>query len=192
MSVFRKPVQKYKRRHVWVGKVIHRDWCKKSKWVLESKTHKSHKIWVKTDHPILVRKSDLVFINKKKIPRRSIECEKKVVIDKCNNDTSCIRNTWDGFQEHGKDIRRTGVIFFFLDDRKLSLQKLSRLVHICSTFNYEYVITNINFMETTSKLYIPLKIHCGVLYQFFFLSLVCWISWHIKLYWLFIAKCIFM
>ena len=72
--------EKYKSRHDWVGKVIHREMCKEfkfdhtNKWymhnptsVLENDTHKL--LWdidVQTDHLISARKPDLIIINKKK------------------------------------------------------------------------------------------------------------------------------
>ena len=70
----------YKARHDWVGKVIHREMCKKfkfdhaNKWymhntapVIENDTHKL--LWdfdIQTDHLISARRPDLIIINKKK------------------------------------------------------------------------------------------------------------------------------
>ena len=72
--------REYKTRHDWVGRVIHWEICKKfkfdliNKWymhnpapVLENYTHKF--LWdfvIHTDHLILVRRPDLMLINKKK------------------------------------------------------------------------------------------------------------------------------
>ena len=72
--------KEYKARHNWVGKVIHREICKKfkfdhtSKWymhkpahVLENNTHKL--LWdfnIQTDHLIPGRRPDLIIINKKR------------------------------------------------------------------------------------------------------------------------------
>ena len=74
-----KLAKEYKTRHEWVGKVIHRDLCKRlkfdhtTKWymhkpesVLENKIHKN--LWdfeIKTDHLISARRPDLVLIKKK-------------------------------------------------------------------------------------------------------------------------------
>ena len=70
----------YKARHDWVGKVIHREMCKKfifdhtNKWymhnpapVLENDSHKL--LWdfnIQTDHLIPARRPDLIIINQKK------------------------------------------------------------------------------------------------------------------------------
>ena len=76
-----KLVQKeYKTRHDWVGKVIHWEMCKKSKFdhpnkwymhnpapVLENNTHKL--LWdfnIHTDHLISARRPGLIIINKRK------------------------------------------------------------------------------------------------------------------------------
>ena len=76
-----KLVQKdYKARHDWVGKVIHWEMCKKSKFdhtnkcymhnpapFLENNTHKL--LWdfnIQTDHQIPARRPDLIIINKRK------------------------------------------------------------------------------------------------------------------------------
>ena len=72
--------KEYKVTHDWVGKVIHREMCKKlkfddtNKWymhnsapVLENNTHKL--LWVfniQTDHLIPARSLDLIIINKKR------------------------------------------------------------------------------------------------------------------------------
>ena len=72
-------LKKYKAKHDWVGKMIHRKMCKKfkfdhaNKWcmhnpapVLENDTHKL--IWdfdIQTDHLISTRRPDLIIINKK-------------------------------------------------------------------------------------------------------------------------------
>ena len=72
--------KKYKTRHDWVGKVIHRKLCKgfkfdhTNKWymhnpapVLENDTHKL--LWdfdIQTDPLISARRPDLIIINKKK------------------------------------------------------------------------------------------------------------------------------
>ena len=72
--------KEYKARHDWVGKVIHREMCKKfkfdhaNKWYMhnpapaqENDTHKL--LWdfnIQTDHLISVRRLDLIIINKKK------------------------------------------------------------------------------------------------------------------------------
>ena len=72
--------KQYKTRHDWMGKVIHRELCKKLKFdhtnkgymhnpatVLENDTHKL--IWdfnIQTDRLISARKPDLIVINKKK------------------------------------------------------------------------------------------------------------------------------
>ena len=70
--------KKYKTRHDWVDKVIHREMCKKfkfdRKWymhnpaaVLDNDTHKL--LWdfdIQTDHLILARRPDLIIIKKKK------------------------------------------------------------------------------------------------------------------------------
>ena len=74
------PQKEYKTRHNWVGKVNHREMCKKlkidhtNKWymhnptsVLEDDIHKL--LWdfdIQTDHLILARRPDLIIINKKK------------------------------------------------------------------------------------------------------------------------------
>ena len=97
-------IQQYKARHNWVGKVIHREMCKKSKFdhtnkwymhnqapLLENDTHKLQ--WdfnIQTDHLIPARRTDHIIINKKKRnckivdfavpahPRINLkECEKK-------------------------------------------------------------------------------------------------------------------
>ena len=75
-----KLAQEYKARRNWVGKVIHREMCKKfkfdhtNKWymhnsapVLENDTHKL--LWdfnIQTDHLIPARRPDLIITNKKK------------------------------------------------------------------------------------------------------------------------------
>ena len=81
ISECRKLAQKeYKTRYDWVGKVIHRDMCKKFKFdhknklymhnpapVLENDTHKL--LWdfdIHTDYLISARRPDLIIINKKK------------------------------------------------------------------------------------------------------------------------------
>ncbi len=81
ISEFSKLAQKeYNTRHDWVGKVIHREMCKKfkfdhiNKWymhnsapVLENNTHKF--LWnfdIHTDHLISSRRPDLIIINKKR------------------------------------------------------------------------------------------------------------------------------
>ena len=72
--------KEYKTRHDWVGKVIHKEMCKKlkfdhtNKWymhnpapVLENNTHKL--LWdfdIRTDHLISSRRPDLIIINKEK------------------------------------------------------------------------------------------------------------------------------
>ena len=72
--------KEYKARHDWVGKVIHREMCKKSKFyhtnkwcmhnpapVLENDMHKL--LWdlnIQTDHLIPARRPGLIIINKKK------------------------------------------------------------------------------------------------------------------------------
>ena len=72
--------KEYKTRHGWVGKVIHREMCKKlkfnhtNKWymhnpaaVQENNTHKL--LWdldIRTDHLISARRPDFIGINKKK------------------------------------------------------------------------------------------------------------------------------
>ena len=72
--------KEYKVRHYWVSKVIHWEMCRKfqfdhtNKWymhnpapVLENDMHKL--LWdfnIQTDHLILVRRLDLIVINKKK------------------------------------------------------------------------------------------------------------------------------
>ena len=72
--------REYKARHDWVGKVIHREMCKKfkfdntNKWymhnpvpVLENDSHKL--LWdfdIQTDHLIPARRPDLIIINNKK------------------------------------------------------------------------------------------------------------------------------
>ena len=72
--------KEYKTRHDWVGKVIHRELCKKlkfdhtNKWymhypesVQENETHKL--FWdfeIQTDHLISARRPDLKVINKKR------------------------------------------------------------------------------------------------------------------------------
>ena len=74
------PQKEYKARHDWLGKVIHWEMCKKSKFdhankwymhnpapVLENDTHKL--LWdfdIQTDHLISARRPDLIIINKKK------------------------------------------------------------------------------------------------------------------------------
>ena len=81
ISECRKLAQKeYKTRHDWVGKMIHREMCKKfkfdhmNKWymhnpasVLGNDTHKF--LWdfgIQMDHLISARRPDLIIINKKK------------------------------------------------------------------------------------------------------------------------------
>ena len=72
--------REYKARHDWVGKLIHWEMCKKSKFdhinkwymhnpapVLENDTHKL--LWdfnIQTDHLIPARRPDLIIINKKR------------------------------------------------------------------------------------------------------------------------------
>ena len=70
--------KEYGKRHDWVGKMIHRELCKKFKFgqtnkiynptsVQENNTHKL--LWdfdIQTDHLISARRPDLVIINKKK------------------------------------------------------------------------------------------------------------------------------
>ena len=74
------PLKKYKTRHGWVGKVIPWDMCKKlkfdltNKWYMHNPAHvpenNTHKLlWdydIHTDHLIMVRKPDLLIIDKKK------------------------------------------------------------------------------------------------------------------------------
>ena len=71
--------KEYKTRHDWVGKVIHRELCKKfefdhmNKWymhnqasVLKNELHKL--LWdfdIQNDHLISARRPDLIIINKK-------------------------------------------------------------------------------------------------------------------------------
>ena len=73
-------MREYNARHDWVGKVIHREMCKKFKFdlakkcymhnpasVLENDTHKL--LWdfdIQTDDLISTRRRDLIIINKKK------------------------------------------------------------------------------------------------------------------------------
>ncbi len=81
ISEYRKLAKKEnKARHVWVGKVIHREMCKKfkfdhaNKWymhnpepVLENDTHKL--LWdfdIQTNQLNSARRTDLIIINKKK------------------------------------------------------------------------------------------------------------------------------
>ena len=81
ISECRKLAQReYKARHDWIGKVIHREMCKKFKFdntnkrymhnpapVLENDTHKL--LWdfdIHTDHLISTRRPDLITINKKR------------------------------------------------------------------------------------------------------------------------------
>ena len=72
--------KEYKARHDWVGKVVHREMCRKfqfdhtNRWyvhnrapVLENDSHKL--LWdfnIQTDHLILSRRPDLIIINNKK------------------------------------------------------------------------------------------------------------------------------
>ena len=72
--------KEYKARHDWVGKVIHREMCKKFKFdhaikwymhnpasVLENDTHKL--LWdfyIQMNHLISVRRPDLIITNKKR------------------------------------------------------------------------------------------------------------------------------
>ena len=73
----------YKAKHVWVGKVIHRELCKKSKIdqtykcymhtnlesVLENETHKLLLYFeIQMDNLISARGLDFVMVNKKKVP----------------------------------------------------------------------------------------------------------------------------
>ena len=72
--------QEYKARHNWVGKVIHREMCKKfkfdhtNKWYMHNaapvRENDSHKLlWdfnIQTDHLIPARRPDLIIIIKKK------------------------------------------------------------------------------------------------------------------------------
>ena len=72
--------KEYKTRHDWVGKVIHREMCKKfkfdhtNKWYMQNLAHvlqnDTHKLlWdfnIQTDHLILARRSDLIIINRRK------------------------------------------------------------------------------------------------------------------------------
>ena len=83
--------REYKTRHDWVGKVIHRELCKKfefdytDKWymhnsesVLENETHKI--LWdfeMQTDHLILARRPDLVIVNKKKKKKKEKKKKRK-------------------------------------------------------------------------------------------------------------------
>ena len=84
MSECSKLAQKvFKTRHDWVGKMIHREMCKKFKFdhtikrymhnlavVLENDTQKL--LWdfdIQTDHRISARRPDLIIINKKKKKR---------------------------------------------------------------------------------------------------------------------------
>ena len=111
----------YKARHDWVGKVIHREMCKKfkfdhtNKWymhnpapVLENNTHKL--LWefnIQTDHLIPARRPDLIIINNKKKKRtckivdfavpadhriKLRECEKK---DKYLDFARELKNLWN-------------------------------------------------------------------------------------------------
>ena len=75
-------------RHDWVGKVIHWEMCKKSKFdhanklymhnpapVHENDTHKL--LWdfdIHTDHLSLVRRPDLIIINNKKKKKKICDC----------------------------------------------------------------------------------------------------------------------
>ena len=77
--------KEYEARHDWVGKVIHREMCKKfkfdhaNKWYMhntyiENDTHKL--LWnfdIQTDHLISGRRPDLIIINKKKKKKRKKE-----------------------------------------------------------------------------------------------------------------------
>ena len=72
--------KEYKTRHDWMGKVIHREMCKKfkfdhnNKWyihnpapVLENDTHKLPRDFdIHTDHLISARRPDLIIINKER------------------------------------------------------------------------------------------------------------------------------
>ena len=72
--------KEYNSRHDWVGKVIHKEMCKKlkfdhrNKWymhnpapVLENNTHKPLRDFdIQTDHLISARRLDLIIINKKR------------------------------------------------------------------------------------------------------------------------------
>ena len=72
--------KEYKTRHDWVGKVIHREMCKKfkfdytNKWYLHNPTpvqeNDTHKLlWdfdIHTDHRISARRPDIIIINKKR------------------------------------------------------------------------------------------------------------------------------
>ena len=73
--------KEYQARHDWVGKVIHKEMCRKfqfdhtNKWYMHNlapvRKNDSHKLlWdfnIQTDHLILARRPDLVIINKKRI-----------------------------------------------------------------------------------------------------------------------------
>ena len=96
-----KLAQKYKARHYWVGKVIHWEMCKKSKFdhvnkrymhnpapVLENDTHKL--LWdfdIQTDHQIPARRPDLIIINKKKrickIVDFAVPADHRINLKKC-------------------------------------------------------------------------------------------------------------
>ena len=88
ISECRKLAQKeYKTRHDWVGKVIHRELCKKlkfdhtNKWympnpesIVENETPKF--LWdfdIQTEHLISARRPDLIIINKKKRTCRIVD-----------------------------------------------------------------------------------------------------------------------
>ena len=78
--------KKYETRHDWVGKVIHRELCKKfkfdhiNKWfmnaesVLENEMQKLLKNFeIPMDHLILTRQQDLEIVNKKEnLPNRGL------------------------------------------------------------------------------------------------------------------------
>ena len=77
----------YKARHDWVGKVIHREMCKKfkfdhtNKWYMHNPSHvlqnDTHKLlWdfnIQTDHRLPARIPDLIIITKKKKKKENLQ-----------------------------------------------------------------------------------------------------------------------
>ena len=89
--------KEYKARYDWVGKVIHREFCKKfkfdhtNKWymhnpesVLENEMHKL--FWdleIQTDHLISARRPDLVIVKKKKKKKKKRKKKNKENLPNC-------------------------------------------------------------------------------------------------------------
>ena len=117
--------KEYKTRHDWVGKVIHRELCKKfkfdhtNKWymhnptfVLENDTHKL--LWdfdIQTDHLISARRPDLIRINNKKkrtykIVDFTVPADHRVKLKESEKKYKCL-----GFDRELEKLRNMKVTF---------------------------------------------------------------------------------